>query len=149
MVFPATSFNNVEPYFMIYITRFQYFTSEKVSSPFDSANTIKFCWIDLKLNRLSDFNVNLVKPAINGIKIIYIRLHIRNFIEFNGALQLDLKKSNVTLKRPHPSTVENCWRVAVKLIDLTNDKASYNKEKQSKRFISLEYEIKGYKIWSQ
>ena len=57
------------------------------SSLIDSANTIKFCWIDLKLNRLSDFNVNLVKPAINGINIIYIRLHIRNFIEFNGALQ--------------------------------------------------------------
>ena len=34
----------------------------------------KVFWIDLKLNRLSDFNVNLVKPAINGIKIIYIRL---------------------------------------------------------------------------
>ena len=44
----------------------------------------KVFWIDLKLNRLSDFNVNLVKPAINGINIIYIRLHIRNFIEFNG-----------------------------------------------------------------
>ena len=72
-----------------------------------SANTIKVCWIDLELNRLSDFNVNLVNPAINGINIIYIRLHIRNFIEFTGALLLDLKKKRCNTVKPRLRKVEN------------------------------------------